>query len=140
MFDFQKTDSDLIILGSLLTKSANLGGISRTGEVFGVKGIALDNLKHLKANDFTSIRYGLSFDWLCLLKMIESDIIITFLCIFSMASEKWLKFFEVKSYNIVNYLMAMKSNGYAIVGAEQTAYGGELHNTRLPKRMVLVLG
>lgn len=52
----QKNENDLIILGSLLTKAANLGGISRTGEVFGVKAIALDNLKHLKHNDFTSIR------------------------------------------------------------------------------------
>lgn len=57
-----------------------------------------------------------------------------------MASEKWLKFFEVKHYNVVSYLMAMKANGYAIVGAEQTAFGGELHKASLPKKMVLVLG
>lgn len=57
-----------------------------------------------------------------------------------MASEKWLKFFEVKTFNVINYLMAMKAYGYAIVGAEQTAYGRELHKTQLPKRMVLVLG
>lgn len=57
-----------------------------------------------------------------------------------MASEKWLKFFEVKVYNVTSYLMAMKSSGYTIVGAEQTAYGGELHKTQLPKKMVLVLG
>lgn len=52
----QKTESNLIILGSLLTKAANLGGLSRSGEIFGVKAIALDNLKHLKHQDFTSIR------------------------------------------------------------------------------------
>lgn len=57
-----------------------------------------------------------------------------------MASEKWLKFFEVKHYNVVSYLMAMKAAGYVIVGAEQTAFGEELHKTRLPQRMVLVLG
>ncbi|XP_031623463.1 uncharacterized protein LOC116340876 [Contarinia nasturtii] len=108
-----KSDSNLIILASLLTKPANLGGLSRAGEVFGVKSIALDNLKHLKHNDFTSI---------------------------SMASEKWVKFLEVKHYNVINYLMAMKASGYAIVGAEQTAFGDELNKTSLPRKMVLVLG
>lgn len=57
-----------------------------------------------------------------------------------MAAEKWVKFFEVKHYNTINYLMAMKANGYTIVGAEQTAFGQELHKTELPKKMVLVLG
>lgn len=57
-----------------------------------------------------------------------------------MASEKWMKFFEVKHYNVVSYLMAMKANGYTIVGAEQTAFGAKLHETRLPQKMVLVLG
>lgn len=54
--NLQKTESDLIILSSLLIKPSNLGGLSRSGEVFGVRAIALDNLKHLKHNDFTSIR------------------------------------------------------------------------------------
>lgn len=58
----------------------------------------------------------------------------------SMAAEKWIKFLEVKHYNVINYLMAMKSNGYTIVGAEQTACGQELHKTDLPKKMILVLG
>lgn len=57
-----------------------------------------------------------------------------------MASEKWLKFFEVKHYNVISYLMAMKANGYTIVGAEQTAFGVELHKTPLPRKMILVLG
>lgn len=52
----QKIESDLIILCSLLTKPANLGGLSRSSEVFGVKAVAIDNLKHQKHNDFTSIR------------------------------------------------------------------------------------
>lgn len=57
-----------------------------------------------------------------------------------MASEKWLKFFEVKHYNVISYLMAMKANGYTIVGAEQTAFGTDLHKTPLPRKMILVLG
>lgn len=59
---------------------------------------------------------------------------------FSMAAEKWIKYFEVKDFSIVSYLMAMKANGYVIVGAEQTAFGQKLHQSQLPKKMILVLG
>lgn len=34
----------------------NLGGLSRSGEVFGVKSIVLENLKVMKQSDFTSVR------------------------------------------------------------------------------------
>lgn len=57
-----------------------------------------------------------------------------------MASEKWLNFIEIKSHNLFSYLSAMKSKGYCIVGAEQTASGKYLHNTVLPHKMILVLG
>lgn len=58
----------------------------------------------------------------------------------SMASEKWLNFIEIKSHYLFSYLTAMKSRGYCIVGAEQTASGKYLHNTILPHKMILVLG
>lgn len=57
-----------------------------------------------------------------------------------MASEKWVKFMEIKQYNLIDYLVALKHNGYALVGAEQTAYGEELHKVDLPKKMVLIMG
>lgn len=57
-----------------------------------------------------------------------------------MASEKWLNFIEIKSHYLFSYLTAMKSRGYSIVGAEQTASGKYLHNTILPHKMILVLG
>lgn len=58
----------------------------------------------------------------------------------SMASEKWLKFIEVKQYNLIDYLIALKSEGYVLVGAEQTAYGVQLQKANLPKKMVLIMG
>lgn len=57
-----------------------------------------------------------------------------------MASEKWLKFIEVKQYNLIDYLIALKSEGYVLVGAEQTAYGVQLQKANLPKKMVLIMG
>lgn len=52
----QRASNELIVMGSLLTKASNLGGLSRSGEIFGVKAITLDNLKQLKQTDFTSVR------------------------------------------------------------------------------------
>lgn len=57
-----------------------------------------------------------------------------------MAAEKWLKFIEVKQYNLIDYLVSLKASGYVLVGAEQTAYGVQLHKTALPKKMVLIMG
>lgn len=59
---------------------------------------------------------------------------------YSMFAEEWMKFFEVKNCHLIKYLMAMKIRGYAIVGAERTVFGEELHESQLPKKMVLVLG
>lgn len=113
MSESQKDDSDLIIVASLLSKATNLGGLARSSEVFGIKAIALENLKIIKHSEFSSV---------------------------SMAAEKWLKFIEVKQYNLIDYLIALKASGYVLVGAEQTAYGVQLHKANLPKKMVLIMG
>jgi len=39
----------------------------------------------------------------------------------SVTSEKWLPIYEVKEKDLLDYLMYQKSNGYKIVGIEQTA-------------------
>lgn len=57
-----------------------------------------------------------------------------------MGSEKWLQFKEMKSHYLSSFLIHLKSQGYCIVGAEQTASGKYLHNATLPHKMVLVLG
>lgn len=57
-----------------------------------------------------------------------------------MASEKWVEIVEIKSHYLFSYLTNLKSKGYCIVGAEQTASGKYLHNTTLPYKMALVLG
>lgn len=57
-----------------------------------------------------------------------------------MGSEKWLKYIEIKQQYLVNYLIAMKSQGYTIVGAEQTTTSKQLQHIQFPKQTVLVLG
>lgn len=58
----------------------------------------------------------------------------------SMTSEKWLNIGEVKSWQLFDYLLSMKSKGYYIIGAEQTANGKLLTELNFPKKTVLLLG
>lgn len=57
-----------------------------------------------------------------------------------MTSEKWLNIGEMKSWQLFDYLLSMKSSGYYIIGAEQTANGKKLTDLRFPKKTVLLLG
>lgn len=57
-----------------------------------------------------------------------------------MTSEKWLNIVEVKQWQLSDYIINKKSEGYTIVGAEQTAKSNYLTNTTLPQKCVLVLG
>lgn len=57
-----------------------------------------------------------------------------------MTSEKWLNIGEIKSWQLFDYLVSMKSNGYFIIGAEQTANGKKLTDLKFPRKTVLLLG
>lgn len=59
---------------------------------------------------------------------------------YSKAAEKWLHIVEIKSHYMCNYLLAMKSKGYCIVGAEQTSCGKPLQAVAIPRKMILVVG
>lgn len=47
---------------------------------------------------------------------------------------------EIKPQHLTNYLVTMKSQGYNIVGAEQTTTSKQLQRIQFPKRTVLILG
>lgn len=57
-----------------------------------------------------------------------------------MTAEKWLNVAELKSFQIVDYLLEMKSKGYSVVGAEQTTGSRPIQQIEFPKRSILVLG
>lgn len=58
----------------------------------------------------------------------------------SKTAEKWIKITEIKSFQVMDYLLGMKRAGYAIVGAEQTGNSTSLINAKIPKKSVLLLG
>lgn len=57
-----------------------------------------------------------------------------------MTSEKWLHIGEIKSFHLVDYLVAMRNEGYYIIGAEQTANGIQINDLKFPKKSILLLG
>lgn len=103
----------LIVVASLVNRAPNLGGLARSSEIFAVKQYIVNSLKDLENKEFQAL---------------------------SMTAEKWLNVAELKSFQIVDYLLEMKSKGYSVVGAEQTTGSRPIQQIEFPKRSILVLG
>ena len=74
---YEKYNVELIVFGSLLEKPANFGNLVRTGEIFGITELIIDNKNLLQNREFKSV---------------------------SMSGEKWLKIKEVKKTDSIAYL------------------------------------
>ncbi|CAG5094731.1 Oidioi.mRNA.OKI2018_I69.XSR.g13819.t1.cds [Oikopleura dioica] len=109
----KKSCEGLVICASLIDKANNLGGITRTAEVFGAESLTFDNLSVLKAKDYTSL---------------------------AVTAMKWIDIQEVKARNIPQWLMSMKNKGYCLAGLEQTANSISIEEFNFPKKCVVVLG
>lgn len=55
-FDNKVTGGDIIVITTLVTKAANIGGICRSCEVFGVASVGLECLQTTQKPDFTTLR------------------------------------------------------------------------------------
>ncbi|CAG9765192.1 unnamed protein product [Ceutorhynchus assimilis] len=105
--------TDFILVASLIEKSQNLGGLSRTCEVFGLQTLVFNNAKIVEDKEFKSL---------------------------SMSSEGWINAVEVKVQDLRDYVLSLQKDGYFVVGAEQTAGSKKLNEFRFPRKMALVLG
>ncbi|XP_017768790.1 PREDICTED: uncharacterized protein LOC108556947 [Nicrophorus vespilloides] len=105
--------TELIVVASLVDSLPNLGGLSRTCEIFGVKKLVLENQKVAGERDFQNL---------------------------SMSSEKWLDIIEVKPVDLQEFILKMKTAGFKVIGAEQTADSACLGNYQYDDKTVLVLG
>ncbi|XP_048516959.1 probable methyltransferase TARBP1 isoform X5 [Dendroctonus ponderosae] len=108
-----EANSDFILVASLIDKAQNLGGLSRTCEVFGIQNVVFHNAKITDEKEFKSL---------------------------SMSSESWINRFEVKVKDLRDYLWALKSQSYRIIGAEQTVGSQQLDKFSFPRKIALVLG
>lgn len=46
----------MIVVASLISRAPNLGGLSRTCEIFGAEQLILDSLRHVDNKEFQSLR------------------------------------------------------------------------------------
>nr|XP_054590012.1 probable methyltransferase TARBP1 isoform X2 [Nothobranchius furzeri] len=108
-----KQNGALLVVASLIDKPTNLGGLCRTCEIFGASCLVLDSLHHINDKHFQSL---------------------------SVSSELWLPLLEVKPVELIDFLQVKKSEGYCIVGVEQTANSRSLQDYQFPERSLLLLG
>ncbi|KAK5853887.1 hypothetical protein PBY51_015007 [Eleginops maclovinus] len=108
-----KQHGALLVVASLIDKPTNLGGLCRTCEIFGASTLVLDNLRHVSDKNFQSL---------------------------SVSSELWLPLLEVKPLELTDFLQVKKSEGYCIVGVEQTANSQSLQDYQFPEKTLLLLG
>ncbi|XP_050668616.1 uncharacterized protein LOC126967945 isoform X2 [Leptidea sinapis] len=108
------SQSELIVVASLIDKLPNLGGMARTGEVFGVHTYVVDSLRHLQDKQFQGL---------------------------SMSAEKWVNIIEVRpGAPLLDYLTSKRDEGFCLVAAEQTSTSVSLQTFKFPKKTVLLLG
>lgn len=103
----------LIVVATLVDKAANLGGLCRTCEAFGVKELVVGSRAVLQDHTFTSL---------------------------SLTAHRWLPITEVRKEDLLPYLKARRAEGYTLVGAEQTAQSISLEEFTFPECTVVVLG
>ena len=93
-----------MICASLIDKASNLGGITRTAEIFAAEKLTFNSLNVLKDKNYTSL---------------------------AVTAMNWMNIEEVKVENICTWLEAMKREGYCIVGLEQTTNSVNIHKVRI---------
>ncbi|KAL0881206.1 hypothetical protein ABMA27_002310 [Loxostege sticticalis] len=110
----KETASELIVVASLIDKLPNLGGMARTGEVFGVREYVVPSLRHLQDKQFQGL---------------------------SVSAERWIDVDEVRpGAPLKEYLTRKRAEGYSVVAAEQTSTSSKLQAFKFPKKTLLLLG
>ncbi|KAI5088024.1 putative methyltransferase TARBP1 isoform X3, partial [Silurus meridionalis] len=108
-----KPTTALLVVGSLIDKPTNLGGLCRTCEIFGASALVLGSLHHVGDKQFQAL---------------------------SVSSELWLPLMEVKPMELAGFLQLKQREGYSIIGVEQTANSQSLQSYRFPEKTLLLLG
>ena len=108
-----KRKQDLIICATLVDKVPNLAGLARTAEIFSAKMLVIPNLLVKKQDDFKTI---------------------------SASANDWIEMEECKEEELLTWLYKKKSQGYTIVGLEQTSSSKCITKFRFPGKTVLLLG
>lgn len=105
---------DLIVLSSLVDKAPNLGGICRLCDVLGAKLLCLNDMSIAKHPQFRNV---------------------------AVSADRWMPMAEVKQEDMIRFMMQKKSEGYTLIGLEQTDSSVELNNElKFPRKSLVLLG
>ena len=108
--------SGLVVCATLVDKTPNVAGLTRTCEIFGASSLVIPNLGIVQSDTFKQI---------------------------SVTAEGWLPLEEVRPCDLLSWLQRKKREGFTVVGLEQTARSvplAGLGSNALPARTVLLLG
>ncbi|NXW07641.1 TARB1 methyltransferase, partial [Fregetta grallaria] len=108
-----KSNSRLIVVASLIDKPKKKKGLCRTSEIFGASALVVGSLHYIQDKQFQHL---------------------------SVSAEHWLPLVEVKPSQLVDYLQQKKTEGYTIIGVEQTAKSFDLTEYCFPEKSLLLLG
>ena len=98
---------------TFVDRAPNLGGLSRTCEIFGAGKLVLNNKKIVEDREFLNT---------------------------SVTAHQWIEILEVKMELLKNYLEQMKMEGYQIIGIEQTSESQKLNEFKFPTKSLIFLG
>lgn len=106
--------SDLIVVSSLVDKAPNLGGICRLCDVLGAGLLTLADIRVKNSPHFKNV---------------------------AVTADRWMPMEEVPVDQIKSFMIAKKSEGYTLVGLEQTDKSLELNgDLKFPKKTLMLLG
>lgn len=106
--------TELVVVATLCDKPVNLGAICRLSDALGAKSMTIRDSKVLADQHFKST---------------------------ALTAEKWIPIEEVSEQNLSEYLRKKKSEGYSLVGIEQTDTSKTLGpNLQFPEKTVLMMG
>lgn len=98
---------------TVVDKVPNLAGLTRTAEIFAAQTLVIPNLTVKKQDDFKTI---------------------------SASANDWIEIEECKEDNLLDWLYQKKSQGYTVVGLEQTSSSKCITKFSFPNKTCLLLG
>lgn len=106
--------SELIVVSSLVDKPPNLGGICRLCDVLGAGLMTLHDIRAKNSPQFKNV---------------------------AVTADVWMPMKEVAVDQIKNFMIEMKTQGYTLVGLEQTDKSVELNSSlKFPQKTLVLLG
>jgi len=108
-----RTRQKMIIIASLVDKAPNLGGLTRTCEIFNVEKLVVPDLKIANDKVFKSL---------------------------AVTADKWMPMMQVTPHELPDYIKSLKLQGYRILALEQAARSHKLQDFVFPPRVAVLLG